>query len=147
MSRRVGNIDALNAYNKISVHSGIENASPHRLIQMLMEGALSRISKAKGHMLANEVSQKGKEISTTISIIEGLRTSLDMKQGGEIAENLESLYEYMTYKLMEANLHNSVEKLDEVHGLLMEIKFGWDGIKDQANQASQAEPKKMVPAA
>ena len=124
----LGNIHALKEYTKINVQTGTENASPHRLIQMLIDGALGKISKAKGHMKSNAIAEKGEDISMAISIIGGLRDSLDHKKGGSIAENLDSLYEYMTYRLMESNLKNDVSMLDEVHDLMFEIKTAWDGI-------------------
>ena len=122
----LGNINALKEYAKVNVQSGIESASPHRLIQMLIDGALAKISQAKGHLKANAIDKKGNDISMAISIIGGLRDSLDHDKGGSIANNLEDLYEYMTYRLMEANLKNDLQLIDEVHGLLMEIKSAWD---------------------
>lgn len=119
---------ALKAYNSVNIQTGIESASPHRLIQMLLEGALGRIAKAKRHLKDNALAEKGEEISSAISIIGGLRDSLDHKVGGEIVKNLDSLYEYMTYRLMEANLKNDSSMLDEVNELLIEIKTGWDAI-------------------
>ncbi len=124
----LGNINALKEYAKINVQSGIESASPHRLIQMLIDGALTKLSQAKGHLKNNDIEKKGNELSMAISIIGGLRDSLDHEKGGSIANNLESLYEYMTYRLMEANLKNDIQIIDEVQGLLMEIKSAWDGL-------------------
>lgn len=144
MSTTAANIQALKQYTKIDVHTGIENASPHRLIQMLMDGALTRIAQAKGHMKANSITQKGEDIGIAISIIGGLRDSLDHNKGGSIAENLDSLYEYMTYRLMESNLNNDVSILDEVHGLLGEIKSAWDEI---ANHPEVAKTQLEQPAA
>ena len=122
-------IQALHEYTKVGVHSEIEGASPHRLIQMLMEGALGRISKAKASIKSNDVAEKGKLISSAISIIGGLRDSLDHDAGGQIAANLESLYEYMTNRLLEANINNDESILTEVAGLLTEIKTAWDQIE------------------
>lgn len=126
-----GNVQgALNQYRKVGVHAGIADASPHRLIQMLMEGALDKIHVAKGHMERGEVAAKGKHISWAISIIDGLRSSLDMKAGGKLAENLDDLYDYMGRRLLDANLHNDAAALDEVTRLLLEIKQGWDAIPE-----------------
>jgi len=136
----------LKQYNKINLQTGIESASPHRLIQMLMDGALARLAQAKGHMKANSIAQKGEDISMAISIIGGLRDSLDHKKGGEIANNLDSLYEYMTHRLMESNLKNDVSMIDEVYGLLVEIKSAWDAIANQP-EAAQAETRLEQPAA
>ncbi len=142
----LGNIRALKQYNKINLQTGIESASPHRLIQMLMDGALARLAQAKGHMIANSIAQKGEDISMAISIIGGLRDSLDHKKGGEIANNLDNLYEYMTYRLMESNLKNDVSMIDEVYGLLGEIKLAWDAIANQS-AAGQIEARLEQPAA
>jgi len=125
---------ALKEYGKVGVQSGAEFASPHRLIQMLMEGALEKISAAKGFMQRGDISKKGNYISWAISIIEGLRISLDFENGGEIAENLNNLYEYMKMRLVEANLHNSEEILDEVVNLLNTVKSGWDAIPEDVRQ-------------
>ena len=120
---------AVNQYTKVGVQTGVESASSHRLIQMLLDGALSKISIAGGHMKRGEIPEKGAHISWAISIIEGLRSSLNRESGGELAENLDRLYEYMLRQLVVANLRNDPAVLDEVHGLLAEIRSGWMGIR------------------
>ena len=115
-------------YQKVNVQSQIMDASPHKLIQMLMDGALDKIAKAKGSIKQGDVSQKGAQISWAISIIDGLRMSLDLEKGGDIAQNLGDLYEYMERQLLQANMTNEVELLDEVSGLLRQVKDGWDAI-------------------
>lgn len=97
---------------------------------MLLEGALEKIAVAKGHMERKEIAEKGRAISWAIDILEGLRISLDQEAGGELAANLDALYEYMGVQLVEANISNSVEKLDEVSRLLKQIKSAWDAIAD-----------------
>ncbi len=119
---------ALKEYSQVGVHSGVAAATPHRLIQMLMEGALEKIAGAKGAMGRGDVPAKGAQISWAISIIDGLRMSLDMEAGGDIADNLNRLYDYMTRRLLEANLKNEAAYLDEVANLLKEIKSAWDSI-------------------
>ena len=125
---------SLKQYGNVSVQTEVESASPHRLIQMLMEGALSRIAAAKGHLARGEIAPKGERISWAISIIEGLRTSLDHEAGGEIAANLDRLYEYMGARLVEANLRNDPAILDEVSALLLNVKEGWDAIPEPLRQ-------------
>jgi len=133
-----GNVrSALNEYSQTAVQTGIESASPHRLIQMLMEGALAKIAVAKGHMERSEVQEKGQQIGCAISILEGLKASLDHDKGGEIARNLEDLYMYMERRLIEANRDNDTSLLDEVSDLLKQIKEAWDAI---AEQAASQEP-------
>ncbi len=121
----------INQYMQVNAHGSTNDASPHRLIQMLLGGALDRIAVAKGHMMRGNIAEKGRYIGLVISIIDGLRISLDKPGGGEIAENLDSLYEYMTRRLAEANLKNSEEMLDEITQLLNEIKMGWDAIPEE----------------
>lgn len=125
---------AVNQYQSIGNQSEAMDASPHRLIQMLMEGALDRIAIAKGAMQQQDVELKGERISSAISIMEGLRASLNKDAGGEISANLDNMYEYMARRLMEANLKNDVEMLDEVADLMRKIKSGWDEIPANLKQ-------------
>jgi flagellar secretion chaperone FliS len=121
---------AVQQYNRVGVTTSVEAASPHRLIQMLMAGALEKIAIAKGHMERNEIAQKGSHISWAISIIDGLRASLNLEAGGEIAQNLDDLYDYMTRRLARANVENNIDLLDEVASLLRTIKGAWDEIPE-----------------
>ncbi len=125
---------ALQAYQQVGRQAAVEEASPHRLIQMLMEGALEKIAAAKGFMERGAVQEKGAHITWAVSIIDGLRVSLDKSVGGEIAENLEELYVYMMRRLTEANLKNETALLDEVASLLGQIKSAWDAIEPEAAQ-------------
>ena len=126
------NIKALQQYTRLGTQTEVDSASQHRLIQMLMEGALSRIIKAKSYIRNNDIKRKGEFIDMAISIIGGLRDSLDHKAGKDLAMNLDNLYEYMSRKLMEANIKGSVPILDEVYSLLVEIKSAWDAIGQKA---------------
>ena len=119
---------AMRQYQQVGVKAQVTEADPHRLIQMLMQGGLDRIAQAKGAMEREAYAEKGVLIGKAINIIGGLRDVLDKEAGGELATNLERLYEYMTMRLFEASRHNNVSKLDEVAKLLGEIKSGWDGI-------------------
>ncbi|MCF6235236.1 MAG: flagellar export chaperone FliS [Gammaproteobacteria bacterium] len=121
----------IDQYMQVNVHGGTSDASPHRLIQMLLDGALDRIAVAKGHMARGNIAEKGRYIGLVISIIDGLRISLDKPGGGEIAQNLDDLYEYITRRLAEANLKNDEGMLDEITSLLKEVKEGWDAIPEE----------------
>jgi flagellar protein FliS len=125
------NEKALNQYKHIGAKSAVEEATPHRLVQMLMAGALSQIAAANGYIDRKEVAKKGAAISQAISIIGGLQSSLDFDKGGDIAINLDRLYDYMVRRLAEANVENDAEKLKEVHGLLVEIKEAWDRLPEE----------------
>lgn len=119
---------ALRQYQTVNTQAQLSDASPHRLIQMLMEGGLSRLAQARGAMQHGQVAVKGELISKAIGIIGGLREGLNLQSGGEIAANLDRLYEYMIARLVEANLSNDVALIDEVAGLLRNVKSGWDAI-------------------
>ncbi len=118
-------------YQSVSTETSIMDADPHKLIQLLFEGALARISTAKGHMARKEYDRKSQMINSAIDIIGGLQDSLNMDTG-DLAMNLERLYDYMIRRLFEANARNDQEILDEVSGLLVQIKSAWDAIRDQA---------------
>ncbi len=121
---------AMKQYKQVRVHSGIMDASPHRLIQMLMEGALERIAQAKGSMINKNIAGKGENIGKAIDIIGGLQSSLNKEAGGELAANLGNLYDYMVRRLLDANVRNEISILDEVAVLMTEIKIGWDNMPD-----------------
>jgi flagellar protein FliS len=129
---------ALKQYRQTGAHEAVSGASPHRLIQLLFNGVLQNITTAKGLMLRKD-NHKGTLISKSISILDELRQSLNFEIGGEIAENLNALYEYSQLRLLRANLKNDTALLDEVAHLLREIKSAWDAIapseKDNPPQA------------
>lgn len=138
----------VNAYARIGVETGVAAASPHKLISMLFDGAIVAISNAVRHTGAGEIAPKGQSISKAIAIIEnGLRASLNKEAGGSIAESLDSLYQYMSTRLIEANLKSDTAIMDEVTNLLRELKQAWDAIADavpgQAAQAAVAEEAKV----
>jgi flagellar protein FliS len=125
--------NALNAYSKISIDVGVTSADPHELVSMLFNGAIKSISEAKTHLQNKDIAARGKAISKAIAIIdEGLKISLDDKLGGELAQNLRALYEYMCHRLLTASVKNEIAPLDEVIGLLKELSEAWSSIKPQA---------------
>ncbi|CAK0767680.1 Flagellar secretion chaperone FliSB [Gammaproteobacteria bacterium] len=125
---RMINRSALQQYQQIGVQSSIVDASPHRLIQMLFEGALDRIAKARGSVVRGEVAEKCRYIGAAMAIVDGLAGSLNLEAGGEIANNLAALYDYMGRRLLQANIESSALILDEVSSLLGQVKEGWDAI-------------------
>jgi flagellar protein FliS len=128
MVQSMMNKKAMEGYGRSALESEVNYASPYRIIQMLMEGALSKLAAAKGCIERNDYAEKSRQITWGLNIIQGLRTSLDEEKGGEIASNLDNLYEYMGRRLLEANTKNDVAIIDEVITLLQEIKTGWDAI-------------------
>jgi len=125
----------LNSYTQVAVHSGVGAASPHRLIEMLLQAALDKIAAARGYMAQGIIDKKAQHIISAVAIVEGLRVSLDMEKGGEISENLFSLYDYMERRLTEANASNDVAILDEMINLIKPIKEAWDAIPQEVQDA------------
>jgi len=126
---------ALNQYRQVGVHGGVAEASPPRLIQLLMRGAQDKIAFARGYLARGDHQEKGRHIGGAAAIIEALHTSLDMARGEAIAANLAALDEYMNRRLLEANLENDDVRLAEVAGLLGQIQSGWDAIADAPERA------------
>jgi flagellar protein FliS len=94
----------------------------------MLDAVLSRVAEASGHIERGETQAKGEKISKALGLIEALVLALDIERGGELAENLERLYDYMSRTLLKANLENRVDLLKEVSALVREVKVGWDGI-------------------
>ena len=139
---------AISSYQKVSLETAVMAADPHKLICMLYQGALLAISNAKNGIARKDIPAKGKAISHAIAIIdEGLNASLDKKVGGELALNLSTLYEYMSSRLLTANINNDVAALDEVTALLTDLKSAWDAIRPTgppaANVDADSAPKKI----
>jgi flagellar protein FliS len=115
-------------YREMGAEAAITDASPHRLIRLLLQGALDRITAAKGHLQRGETALKCECIGKAIDIVGGLRGALDHERGGEIAANLQAIYDYSELRLLEANYKNDPARLDEVTRLLGEIRSAWDDI-------------------
>ncbi|MCL7929276.1 flagellar export chaperone FliS [Halomonas llamarensis] len=121
-----------NAYARVGVESGVMSADPHQLIVMLFDGAQAAIRAARIHMQAGNASEKGKSISKALDIINnGLAAALNQEKGGEIAERLGSLYEYIARLLLAANLRNDEESLNQAEQLLEDIASAWREIGQQ----------------
>lgn len=126
--------NAIRAYANTEA-SGAMAASPHRLVEMLFEGAQIAVAAARTHMQFGRVQQKCESIAKAIAIIDdGLRASLDMNSGGELAERLASLYDYMVLRLTQANTDTEKESLDEVGHLLSELAGAWRSITKGAER-------------
>ncbi|QBF25857.1 flagellar export chaperone FliS [Pseudomonas tructae] len=123
---------ALRQYQKVNGVAQTSEASPHRLVQMLMQGGLDRIAQAKGAMARNDVPQRGVLIGKAIGIVGGLREGLDLENHADSLADLDNLYAYMSKRLVEANVQNDPEILNEVARLLITVKEGWDAIGDQS---------------
>lgn len=134
-----------NKYTQTAIDSGVETATPHRLVQMMMEGILDKIALAKGNMGRREYEAEARHINWAISLINGLRMSLNKEDGGELAENLDALYDYMVSRLSEGLAGKLPEALDEVSSLMRTVKSGWDAVpgllgREPAAPQSQSRP-------
>lgn len=113
------------AYRQLGVETALADATPHKLIAMLFEGADEQIRKAGAAMRRQDFATKGESLTRAIRILdEGLRASLD-ERGGEITANLRDLYTYMIGRLLNASARNQPELLDEVLGLLAQVASAW----------------------
>ena len=132
------NSAAARQYRAVGVQHDVEDASPHRLIQLLMERFLTRVSLARRHMENREIPEKGEAISHAISIVDCLRASLNHEPDARLSGNFDALYDYMSRRLLESNLQNDPQGLVEVADLMNEIKTAWDLIGEQLS-ASEAD--------
>lgn len=116
------------AYRNVGAHGQVASADPKGLVALLLGGAIDRIQEAQGHLERKDVARKGEALGRALAIVGELNGSLDLTRGGEIAANLNSLYDYVGRRITEANLRNDAGVLEEVSGLLREIKAGWDAM-------------------
>lgn len=121
-------MQGLDHYRSVGAYGAAAAEDRKELVLRMLEGAMDRIASARGHMQRAETAKKGEAIGKAIGILDGLRASLDPDKGGEIAANLDALYDYMNRRLVEANAGDRVELLDEVSKLLGEIRSAWQGV-------------------
>lgn len=126
-----------NAYAQVAVETGVSTANPHKLILMLFDGALLQVRTAGVSMQNGDIPAKGMAISKAIEIIiNGLKVSLDTNAGGELADRLSALYDYMSERLLYANLNNNPAALNEVSELIVTLREAWASISDQAQSVA-----------
>lgn len=125
------NLNALKQYQSVDLRATVASASPHKLIEMLLDGALAALAKAKGSMEREEIEARTAHINKATEIVVNLQGLLDREQGGEIAENLDALYDYMIRSMMEGNRDNDIDKVSEVIALLVEIRQGWGQMPEE----------------
>ena len=125
---------ALAAYQEMGACGQVEEADGHELIRLLLDTLTVRITEAKNCIAENDINEKIVRLTKALNILDGLRMALNIEKGGDIARNLDDLYDYMQRRLVEANAHNDVPILDEVKGLVEEIKGAWIQIPAEARQ-------------
>ena len=133
---------SLAAYHSVSVHGGVANADAHGMVQMLLDAAAERMATARGCIERGEIARKASLLHSCVTLIAELRGSLNMAEGGPLAQNLSALYEYMTRQLLMANVESDVQKINEVLGLLNEIRGAWIAIGPEVRRV--ANPSKAA---
>ncbi len=120
-------------YRQLNVQTSVDQASPHQLIDMLFTGMQDRLNQARGFVQHDDIEGRSVAINACIEIVGGLQASLDHDAGGEIAENLDSLYDYMQRRLFRANADNDMNALNEVGDLLQTLRSAWVSIEPQVS--------------
>jgi flagellar protein FliS len=123
------------AYRSTLAHGGVAGADPHALVQMLIDGTFDRMVAARGCIERGDLAGKAKLLHSCVILIAELRGSLDLEKGGALARNLRDLYEYMTRRLLIANVRSDADCVTEVLGLLGEIRGAWVAIGPQVRTA------------
>mgnify|MGYP006140003863 CR=1 FL=1 len=137
------NHKALESYGAVKVVTGVSGANSVQLIQMLFDGLLESLSTAKGHITHKDITEKSKALSRAGRIILGLQNALDFEKGGELATNLNELYTYVTRRVLHANMHNDLAAIDEVYGLMSEIRLAWDTVPALVSPAQSSMQRPM----
>ncbi|UTV98769.1 flagellar export chaperone FliS [Marinomonas rhizomae] len=124
----------IQAYKKDSIKSDLASADPHRVIQLLMQGALERLALGKGCMERADWAGKAAAFTRAIEIINALRDALDRDVNPELVDNLDGLYDYMIMRINEASVSKDCAVIDQVIGLILQIKGAWDQITEADKQ-------------
>jgi len=119
---------AIQSYGDVKVTTGVAAANNVQLIQMLFDGLLESVVAARGHIQHNNIQEKSKAIARASRIVLGLQGALDFEKGGDLANNLNELYSYVTRRLFHVNAHNDLAVLDEIYSLMKEIRDAWEGV-------------------
>lgn len=139
MMNQMMNQKFLNQYQQTSVETGMENATPHKLVTLLYEGVLDNLALCKGAIQRKDYQQKTEKLNKALMIITSLRSNLDLEMGGEVAENFQNLYVYMERRLVEASAKNEIEMIEEVSDLIRTLKDAWLAMPDNFKNASKKQ--------
>jgi flagellar protein FliS len=135
-SRARGN--AAGAYRQVGVETGVSTGSPHQLVAMLFDGYMDALAQARGALRQGHVEAKGKAIGRAVRIIEeGLKAGLNLTGGGDLAADMRDLYDYVTMRLTQANLHNDESILQECQALIEPLRSAWISIGPEVAQSQK----------
>ncbi len=127
----------LAAYQSVSVHGGVDSGDPHRMVLMLMDAVMERLAKTRGCIERNEVLPRTRLLHSSVVLVSELRGALNIPQGGELAQNLNNLYDYMVRRLVLANIKGDLAIVTEVASLMTRVREGWIAIGPEVRQSGQ----------
>lgn len=126
--------EAYGSYHAVNLEAQTAAASSVQLVLVLFDGLLDELARVRGHIENQRFERKGEGITRCIDILNGLSNALDFESGGEVVSNLARLYDYCVYRLYHASANLDIAAIDEVEQLLITLKGGWCGVRDQHEQ-------------
>jgi len=121
--------EAYLSYHAVNVGAQAVQASPVQLVLMLTDGLLEELTRARAHIEARRYELKARSLDRCIDMLNGLSSALDFEAGGELVQNLSRLYDYCAERLYQAGFKLDPTMVDEVSGLLMNLRKGWQGMQ------------------
>ncbi len=137
---------SLAAYQSVSA-LGSTQADPHKLVQMLFDAAAERMVKARACIEQGDIARKAQLLHSCVILIAELRGSLNMADGGGLAQNLSNLYDYLVRQILLANVENDANRVTEVLGLLNDIRGAWIAIGPEVRKSARIPTPAPVNAA
>ena len=133
------------AYREMGASTAIEGATPHKLVSLLYAQMVDEIARARGALTRKDIPAKAQAVAKAVRIVEeGLKAPLDLQRGGDLARNLNDLYEYLARRLTLANLRNDDAILAECGRLAQTMRESWDAIAPQVEPARNAAPAEFL---
>lgn len=127
----------LNQYQQTSIETGIENASPHKLVSMIYDGVVDTLALVKGAIERKDYETKANKVNHAITLIGGLRVGLDLENGGDVAKNYSDIYTYANQQLLQVSLKNDLDILAEVASLMRELRTSWNLMPDNMKSVTK----------
>ena len=121
--------EAYGNYHAVNLEAQTSRASPVELVLLLTDGLLDELARARAHIVNRRYEQKAISIDKCVEIINGLSSSLDFEQGGEVVANLARLYDFCASHLNAAGIKLDPSMVDEVVTVLTTIRQGWQGVQ------------------